>query len=92
MSDDLPPKVFFSGFGEWSLNLAVQAWYHPADQSKYEAWLQKACLQILSDLDAADIQLDCPGPCDPRSPKQGEVALRASPKMDRWDLANIGIT
>ena len=60
MSEDLPPRVFFNGFGEGSLKIAVTAWYHPADWWKYQAWLQEMCLQILSKFGADGIKLAAP--------------------------------
>ena len=47
MHPDFPPRVFFNGFNEWSLNILVVAWYHPADWWPMQAWLQKTCLEIL---------------------------------------------
>lgn len=47
MRPDYPPRVYFNGFNDWSLNIVVFAWYHPADYWKYQQWLQKTCLAIL---------------------------------------------
>ena len=48
MRPDFPPRVYFNGFNDWSLNIAVFAWYHPPDYWDYQSWLQKTCLEILS--------------------------------------------
>ena len=42
-----PPRVYFEGFGEWSLNLVVYAWYHSTDNWAYMAWVQRTCLEIM---------------------------------------------
>ena len=47
MNADLPPRVFFNGFNDWSLNIFVIAWYHPPDYWAYQAWLERTCLDIL---------------------------------------------
>ena len=47
MHHDLPPRVAFNGFNDWSLNILVMAWYHPPDYWSYIAWLQKTCLEIM---------------------------------------------
>ena len=46
MKEDFPPRVFFNGFNDWSLNILVLAWYHPPDYWPYQAWLQRTCLEI----------------------------------------------
>ncbi|MFO7558409.1 MAG: mechanosensitive ion channel family protein [Desulfobacterales bacterium] len=45
---DFPPRVFFNGFNDCSLNILVLAWYHPPDYWDFQAWLQKTCLEILT--------------------------------------------
>ena len=47
MHPDFPPRVFFNGFNDWSLNILVVAWYHPADYWAMQEWQQKICLKIL---------------------------------------------
>jgi MscS family membrane protein len=47
MKEDFPPRVFFNGFNDWSLNILVLAWYHPPDYWPYQAWLQRTCLEIM---------------------------------------------
>ena len=42
-----PPRVFFNGFNDWSLNIMVIAWYHPPDYWNMQSWLQRTCLEIL---------------------------------------------
>jgi len=47
MHQDFPPRVYFNGFNDWSLNILVIAWYHPPDYWAYTEWLQRACMEIL---------------------------------------------
>jgi MscS family membrane protein len=47
MHPDFPPRVYFNGFNDWSLNILVVAWYHPADYWAMQEWLQPTCLEIL---------------------------------------------
>lgn len=47
MHPDFPPRVYFNGFNDWSLNILVIAWYHPANYWDMQSWLQRNCLDIL---------------------------------------------
>jgi MscS family membrane protein len=47
MHPDFPPRVYFNGFNDWSLNIMVIAWYHPANYWDMQEWLQRTCLEIL---------------------------------------------
>jgi MscS family membrane protein len=47
MHPDFPPRVYFNGFNDWSLNILVIAWYHPAVYWDMQEWLQRTCLEIL---------------------------------------------
>jgi MscS family membrane protein len=47
MHPDFPPRVYFNGFNDWSLNITVFAWYHPANYWDMQEWLQRTCLEIL---------------------------------------------
>jgi len=60
MKEDLPPQVFFSAFKDWSLNITVQAWYHPPVFSDYQAWVQKTCVAILERFDEEGIRFALP--------------------------------
>jgi MscS family membrane protein len=44
---DFPPRVFFNGFNDWSLNILVVVWYHPPEYWDFQAWVQKTCLAIM---------------------------------------------
>ena len=60
MHPDLPPRVHFNGFNDWSLNITVLAWYHPPDWWVYQAWLQGVCLEILGRFETAGIDFAFP--------------------------------
>jgi MscS family membrane protein len=60
MNPDLPPRAHFNGFTDWSLNIMVIAWYHPADWWGYSAWLERTCLTILSRFREAGIEFAFP--------------------------------
>jgi len=47
MHVDFPPRIFFNGFNDWSLNIMVIAWYHPANYWDMQEWQQGICLKIL---------------------------------------------
>ena len=48
MHPDFPPRVYFNGFNDWSLNIMMIAWFHPADYWVMQEWQQRTCLQILN--------------------------------------------
>jgi MscS family membrane protein len=60
MNEDLPPRVFFNGFNDWSLNIMVVVWYHPPNYWDYQAWLQNICLEIMRRFEAEDIDFAFP--------------------------------
>lgn len=61
MEPDYPPRVFFNGFNESSLNIEVFAWYFPAsDYWKYQAWLQETCLRIMRRFEEEGIEFAFP--------------------------------
>jgi MscS family membrane protein len=60
IKEDFPPRVFFNGFNDWSLNIMVIAWYHPPDYWAYQAWLQKTCLEIMNRFKAEGIEFAFP--------------------------------
>ena len=47
MRPERPPLVFFSDFGDSSLNILVIYWYHPADYLRYLAFSHRVNLEIL---------------------------------------------
>lgn len=60
MHPDFPPRVYFNGFNEWSLNILMIAWYHPADFWGMQEWQQKTCITILKRFEAEGIEFAFP--------------------------------
>jgi len=60
MKEDFPPRVFFNGFNDWSLNITVIAWYHPPNYWDFQAWLQRTCLEIMRRFETEDIDFAFP--------------------------------
>ncbi len=60
IKEDFPPRVFFNGFNDWSLNIMVVVWYHPPNYWDYQVWLQKICLEIMRRFEAEDIDFAFP--------------------------------
>ncbi|UCF94492.1 MAG: mechanosensitive ion channel, partial [Desulfobacterales bacterium] len=60
MNADFPPRVYFNGFNDWSLNIMVIVWYHPPNYWDYQAWLQKTCLEIMQAFKAEGIEFAFP--------------------------------
>ena len=60
MDPELPPRVYFNGFNDWSLNIMVIAWYHPPNYWDYQSWLQRTCLEIMQQFEAEGIDFAFP--------------------------------
>jgi len=60
MHSDFPPRVFFNGFNDCSLNIMVVAWYHPPNYWDYQAWVQKICLEIMRQFETEGIDFAFP--------------------------------
>lgn len=60
MHPDFPPRVYFNGFNDWSLNILVIAWYHPANYWDMQEWLQKTCMEILKRFNEEGIEFAFP--------------------------------
>jgi len=58
--EDFPPRVFFNGFNDCSLNILVIAWYHPPNYWDFQAWLQRTCLEILTTFQKEEIDFAFP--------------------------------
>ena len=57
---DFPPRVFFNGFNDWSLNIMVLLWYHPANYWDFQVFIQRICLEILGQFREAGIDFAFP--------------------------------
>ena len=60
MNPELPPRVYFSDFNAYSLNLLVLYWYHPADYWGYMAHGQRVNLQIMQEFEKEGIRFAFP--------------------------------
>lgn len=60
MNEDFPPRVYFNGFNDWSLNILVIAWYHPPNYWDMQAWLQRTCLTIMRQFEMEGIEFAFP--------------------------------
>ncbi|MBN2685174.1 MAG: mechanosensitive ion channel family protein [Pontiellaceae bacterium] len=60
MNADFPPRVFFVGFGDFSLNLQAIYWYHPAQYWDYLAFSEKINMELLQRYNAAGIEFAFP--------------------------------
>lgn len=60
MSPDWPPRVYFTGFDDWTLNIFISVWYNSTDWWAYYDWLDRTCRQIKSSLEREGIPLAAP--------------------------------
>jgi MscS family membrane protein len=59
-NEEYPPRVFFNGFNDYSLNIMVIAWYHPPTYWDFQAWLQSVCVEIMNRFEAEGIDFAFP--------------------------------
>ena len=60
MHPDFPPRVYFNGFNDWSLNIMVLVWYHPPEYWAFQEWVQRTCLEITRQFAAQGIDFAFP--------------------------------
>ncbi len=60
MHPDFPPRAYFNGFNEWSLNILMVAWYHPPEWWDFQDWVQRTCLEITRQFTAEGIDFAFP--------------------------------
>ncbi len=60
MNPDLPPRVYFTSFGDFSLNIQMIYWYHPPEYWDYLAFAQRVNLDILTRFNNAGIEYAFP--------------------------------
>ncbi len=53
--DKLPPRIWFSGFGAYSLNLSVTVWFNTRDALLSQDWKEELNLEILRRFNAAGL-------------------------------------
>ncbi len=60
MHPDWPPRVYFTGFDDWTLNIFISVWYNSTDWWAYYDWLHDTCRRIKSKLEEEGIPLAVP--------------------------------
>ena len=60
MDEELPPRVYFSGFNDWSLNIMVLYWYHPPDYWQYMDFSAAVNMKILEEFNSEGIEFAFP--------------------------------
>jgi MscS family membrane protein len=60
MAEDFQPRVYFNDFNDWSLNIIMIAWYHPAEYWQYLEWCQDVNLKIMRQFEAEGIEFAFP--------------------------------
>ena len=60
MNEELPPRIYFDGLKDGTLNITIFAWYHPPEYWDYMAWVQAACLTYLRRFHEEGIEIAIP--------------------------------
>lgn len=60
LNAEKPPLIFFNSFNDWSLNIQVISWYHPADWQKAMTWNSGRNLETLRRFNAAGLNFAFP--------------------------------
>lgn len=60
MKEEFPPRVFFSGLNNDSLNILMLFWYHPPDYWQFMEFSQKVNFEIIKQFNAAGIDFAFP--------------------------------
>lgn len=60
MDPEFPPRVFFSEFNNYSLNILMIAWYHPGEYWQYLEWCEDVNLRIMRQFEAEGIEFAFP--------------------------------
>ncbi len=81
MREDYPPRVYFNGFRDWSLNISIYAWYFPPDFWKFQAWVQKTCLEIMHRFREEGIEMAYPTQVVHQVEEENQ--LRTSPSLGK---------
>jgi MscS family membrane protein len=58
--DYRPPQIYFNGFNESSLNIAVYAWCYRRSWWDWQAWREEKCLEILRRFTEEGIEMPYP--------------------------------
>ena len=60
MQDHFPPRVYFDSMGDFSLNILVIYWYHPADYWAFKAFNQRLLFSIMERFEAEGLEFAFP--------------------------------
>jgi len=60
MNPDFPPRAFFNGFNDWSLNILVLYWYHPPNYWDFLAFGQQFNLKLMREFEKEGIEFAFP--------------------------------
>lgn len=60
MQEDFPPRVYFDSMGDFSLNILVIYWYHPADYWAFKAFNQRLLFSIMERFEAEGLEFAFP--------------------------------
>ncbi len=60
MNPDFPPRAFFNGFNDWSLNLLVLYWYHPPEYWDFCAFSEQFNLKLMRAFEEEGIEFAFP--------------------------------
>ena len=85
LHSDFPPRVFFNGFNDWSLNIMVLLWYHPANYWDFQVFIQRICLKILGQFREAGIDFAFPSRTVYAAGDDKRLLKRLGPNADRFD-------
>ena len=60
MNEEFPPRVYFDGLKDGTMNITVFAWYHPPEYWDYMAWVQATCLAYIRRFHEEGIEIAIP--------------------------------
>jgi MscS family membrane protein len=60
MDEDFPPRVFFNGFNDCSLNIRAMYWYHPPEYWKYQEYSETLNMELFKRYNEAAIEFAFP--------------------------------
>jgi len=60
MDEERKPLIVFNSFNDWSLNLMVMVWYHPADWDAFQLWNSATNMRVLREFNDAGLEFAFP--------------------------------
>lgn len=79
MKPDFPPRIYFSDFKDYSLNIQLVVWYHPGDYWRAVEWWNRKNMEILRRFNAEGLEFAFPTQtsylaCDPKRKLEVNIA------------------